>query len=121
MFTISVETRFQASHQLILPDGSKEPFHSHDWVVTAAVSSEKLDDMGVVMDFRTLIGMVENVTAELDNATLGEVDHFRRNNPSAENVAVYIYDKLRVGLPDGVELQSIEVVEEPGCSAKFAE
>ena len=121
MFTISIETNFQASHQLILPDGSKEPLHSHDWVVTAAVSSEKLDDMGVVMDFCALREMVENVTANLDNTALGEVEHFRRNNPSAENVAMYIYDKLRVELPDGVELQSIKVVEEPGCSAEFDE
>ncbi len=121
MFTISVETHFQASHQLILPDGSKEPLHSHDWVVTAAVSSEKLDDMGVVMDFRTLREMVLNATGELDNTVLGDVEHFRQNNPSAENVSIYVYGKLRVGLPEGVELQSIEVVEEPGCSAKFAE
>ncbi len=121
MFTISVETHFRASHRLILPDGLKEPLHSHDWVVTAAVSSEKLDDMGVVMDFRTLREMVANATAELDNTALGEVEHFRRNNPSAENVAIYIYDRLRVELPDEVELQSVKVVEEPGCSAKFAE
>jgi len=121
MFTIGVETHFNASHQLILPDGSKEPLHSHDWVVTAAVSGEKLDDMGVVMDFRALTEMVENVTADLDNTALGKIEHFRRNNPSAENVAKYIYDKIRVELPNEVELQSIEVVEEPGCSAKFAE
>ena len=106
---------------MVLPDGSKEPAHSHDWVVTTAVSSEELDDTGVVMDFRTLGEIVENVTGELDNTALGEIEHFRRNNPSAENVAMYIYDKLRVGLPEGVELQSIKVVEEPGCSAKFTE
>ncbi len=121
MFTISVETHFQASHQLILPDGSKEPLHSHDWVVTTTVSSENLDDMGVVMDFRALREMVLNVTAELDNTALGEVEHFRQNNPSAENVAIYVYEKLRVELPEGMELRSIEVVEEPGCSAKFGE
>ena len=121
MFTITVETHFQASHQLVLPDSSKEPAHSHDWVITTAVSSEKLDDMGVVMDFRTLREIVENVTAELDNTALSDLEHFRRNNQSAENVTMYIYNKLRVGLPEGVELQSIKVVEEPGCSAKFAE
>lgn len=106
---------------MVLPNGSKEPAHGHDWVVTTAVSSEKLDDTGVVMDFRTLREIVENVTAELGNTVLSEVEHFRQNSPSAENVAMYIYDKLRVGLPGGVELQSIKVVEEPGCSAKFAE
>jgi 6-pyruvoyltetrahydropterin/6-carboxytetrahydropterin synthase len=121
MFTITVETHFQASHGLILPDGSKEPLHSHDWVVTTAVASEKLDEMGVVMDFRTLREMVANVTGELDNMVLGDVEHFRQNNPSAENVAIYVYEKLRAKLPEGAVLQSIKVVEEPGCSAKYAE
>ncbi len=121
MFTITVETHFRASHQLILPDGSKEPVHSHDWAVTAAVRSDKLDEMGVVMDFCVLREMLDNATAELDNKALDEVEHFRQNNPSAENVSFYIYDKFRVDLPDGVKLQSVKVVEEPGCSAEYAE
>ena len=121
MFTISVETHFRASHQLILPDGSREPVHRHDWLVTVAVSSDRLDNMGVVMDFQTLRAMVDKATAEFDNRALDEIDHFRQNNPSAENVAKYIYGKLRAELPEGVELRSIQVVEEPGCSAKFAE
>ena len=121
MFTITVETHFRASHQLIMPNGSKEPSHSHDWVVMAAVQRGKLDEMGVVMDFHMLKGMVENVTAELDNRSLNELEHFRQNNPSAENVSFYIYDKLRVELPDGVELHNVKVIEEPGCSAEFAE
>lgn len=73
------------------------------------------------MDFQTLKAMVDKAAAEFDNRALGEIDHFRQNNPSAENVAKYIYGKLRAELPEGVELRSIQVVEEPGCSAKFAE
>ncbi|MHC4115976.1 MAG: 6-pyruvoyl trahydropterin synthase family protein [Planctomycetota bacterium] len=121
MFTITVETHFRASHQLTLPDGSKEPLHDHDWVVTTAVCGEKLDEMGIVMDFCLLRETVENATAELDNKVLGEVEHFRQNNPSAEHVSFYVYDKLRKGLPEGVKLQSVKVVEEPGCSAEYAE
>ena len=67
MFTISVETHFQASHQLTLPDGSKEPVHSHDWVVTASLSSEKLNNMGVVMDFQALQAMIDKTVAGFDN------------------------------------------------------
>ncbi|MHC4240480.1 MAG: 6-pyruvoyl trahydropterin synthase family protein, partial [Planctomycetota bacterium] len=52
MFTVSVETRFWASHSLVLPDGSKEQRHQHNWMVAAEVSSTKLDDRGLVMDFR---------------------------------------------------------------------
>ena len=121
MFTISVETHFQASHQLTLPDGSKEPVHNHDWAVTASLSSEKLNNMGVVMDFQELKAMVDKTVAGFDNTALESIVYFQRNNPSAENIAKYIYDKLRNELPEGVKLRSIRVVEEPGCSAKFRE
>ena len=120
MFTISVETHFWASHQLTLPDGSKEPAHQHNWLVTADVSSEKLNSMGLVMNFRRLKAMVDNIVAEFDNTPLDRIDYFQRNNSSAENVAKYIYEKLRTRLPKGLKLRSIRVVEEPGCSAKFA-
>ena len=121
MFTISVERHFQASHQLVLPDGSKEPVHEHDWVVTASISSEKLNNMGVVMDFRILKAMIDKTVAEFKNKTLVSIDYFQQNNPSAENVAKYIYDKLLIELPEGVKLQNVRVEEEPGCSATFWE
>ena len=121
MFTISVETHFWASHQLVLPEGSKEPGHNHNWSVTADLSSEKLDSMAVVMDFQKLKAMVDNIVAKFDNRALNEISYFKQNSPSAENVAKYIYEKLLIKLPKGVKLQSIRVVEEQGCSAKFSE
>ena len=119
MFTVSVETHFWASHQLTLSDGSKEPLHHHNWAVTADVSSDKLNSMGLVMDFCRLKAAVDNIVAEFDNIPLDRIDYFRRNNSSAENVAKYVYEKLRTKLPKGVKLQSISVIEEPGCWAKF--
>jgi 6-pyruvoyltetrahydropterin/6-carboxytetrahydropterin synthase len=120
MFTIKVETRFWASHQLTLLDGSKEPLHHHNWVITAEVSSDKLDNTGLVMDFNLLRSMVEEIATGFDNVGLDSIDYFRRNNPSAENVAKYIFDKLEPKLPRGVKLRSIKATEEPGCSAKFS-
>jgi 6-pyruvoyltetrahydropterin/6-carboxytetrahydropterin synthase len=121
MFTISVETHFWASHQLVLSDGSKEPVHYHNWLVTADVGSDKLNDMAVVMDFHELKQMVDNIAAEFDNKALSETVCFQQNNSSAENVAKYIYDKLRTELPEGVELRNVKVVEQTGCSAKFGD
>ena len=121
MFTISVERHFRASHQLTLPDGSKEPVHQHDWVVTASLSSERLNNMGVVMDFQALQAMIDKTVAGFDNSALESIGYFQQNNPSAENVAKYIYEKLRIELPKGVKLLNILIVEEPGCSAKFHE
>ena len=104
----------------LLPDGSKEPLHHHNWVVTANLSSDKLDSMGFVMDFSRLKAVVDKTIAEFDNVPLDSIDYFQRNNSSAENVAKYIFDKLEPKLPGGVKLRSIRVVEEPGCSAKFS-
>ncbi len=120
MFTISVETHFWASHQLSLPDGSKEPAHHHNWLVTADVSTNKLNNMGLAMDFNRLKAIVDELIAGFDNTAIENTDYFRQNNSSAENVAKYIYEKLQPILPKGLKLQSVTVVEEPGCSARFA-
>ncbi|MFA5239678.1 MAG: 6-carboxytetrahydropterin synthase [Phycisphaerae bacterium] len=119
MFTISIETHFRASHQLPLPDGSKEPQHWHDWIVTAKVSSDKLDNAGCVMDFRLLRESLDKIVTVLDNVPLDSIEYFEKNSPSAENTAKYIFEKLEPMLPGGVKLRSIKVIEEPGCSAKF--
>ena len=119
MLTVSVKTRFWASHQLTLPNGSKEPLHSHNWSVTADVSGDKLSNMGLVIDFRRLAAMLDNIVADFDNMTLDSIDYFQPINSTAENVAKYIYEKLQPGLPKGVKLEAVRVVEEPGCLAKF--
>lgn len=120
MFTVSVETHFRASHQLALPDGSKEPVHHHYWSVTADVRSDKLNNMGLVIDFHKLRSILDKATAELNNTSLHKIDYFSRNNPTAENVAKYVYERLKTMLPEGVNLLSISVIEEPGCSAKYS-
>jgi 6-pyruvoyl-tetrahydropterin synthase len=58
--------------------------------------------------------------ADFDNEALNSVRYFQQNNPSAENVAGYIFEKLEPKLPDGVRLENVRVSEEPGCSAKFS-
>ena len=118
---VSVETRFWASHQLALPDGTKEPMHNHNWSVTAEVASENLNNMAVVMDFDRLKEMLDNIIGQFDNKSIDNGGFFRQNNPSAENVARYIYDELKQKLPQGLKLSSITVVEQPGCSAKFSQ
>jgi 6-pyruvoyltetrahydropterin/6-carboxytetrahydropterin synthase len=65
--------------------------------------------------------MLDDIVSEFDNRALNEISYFRQNNPSAENVARYIYEKLRAKLPESVKLQNIRVVEEPGCAANFSE
>ena len=75
----------------------------------------------VVMNFQGLRAIVNETIAEFDNSALDRIDYFQQNNPSAENVARYIYEELGPKLPEGVKLRNVRVVEEPCCSAKFSE
>jgi 6-pyruvoyl-tetrahydropterin synthase len=65
--------------------------------------------------------MIDKIIAGFNDSKLESISYFQQNNPSAENVAKYIYEKLRIELPEGVKLRNIRVVEDAGCSAKFQE
>jgi len=119
LFRVSVETTFQASHQLVLADGTKEKLHRHNWVVTAVVSSDKLNETGLVMDFNQLEENVDSIISGFGD-NLNEVDYFLQKNPSAELVAKYVYEKLKPLLPSEVQLDSVKITEQLGCQAEFS-
>ncbi len=119
MFTITVKNYFWAPHQLTMPDGSKEPTHSHNWAVTARVAADNLDQMQTVMDFHHLKALLSEILEPLENQGLAKNEYFNKNNPSAENVACYVYENLDIKLPERVRLISVSVVEHPGCKAIY--
>lgn len=75
--------------------------------------------MGLIMDFRRLKAIVDDITADFDNIQLEKLDYFQRNRSSAETIAKYIHEKLEPKLPGDLKLNHIKVTEQPGCSAKF--
>jgi len=103
----------------MLSDGSKEPLHGHDWAVIADVAAEELNNIGLVMDFRRLKGLLDGILAEFQGGTLEKKEYFKINSSSAENVARYVYEKLEALLPEEVTLEAVNVTEEAGCSARF--
>ena len=77
----------------------------------------KLDEIGVVMDFHELERMVAQVVGSMHNRNLNELNAFESMNPSAENVAWLIGQKIV--LPKSVRLVSVEVWETSDNSAIF--
>jgi 6-pyruvoyltetrahydropterin/6-carboxytetrahydropterin synthase len=120
LFTLMVETTFTARHQLTIAQGQKEPLHSHDWIVRVGVSADRLDEMGLVVDFDDLKAKIEGVISPFNGARLEELSCFQGVNTSAENVAKYIYDKIEQLLPSHVKPRYVEVAEAPGCRAKYS-
>ena len=122
MFEISVKTRFSAAHYLRGYSGSCSAVHGHNWDVQAFISGERLDQIGLLTDFRAVRKALEQVIEELDHGHLNELPGFADLNPTSENLAYYIYNKLGQSINDGrVRVSKVCVFETPDTMACYYE
>ena len=120
MFTVGIETQFKAWHSVPQADGTKEVEHEHFWAVEVEVCGEAPADGGMMINFAQLKSRLSDVTATLNETVLNESDYFKDKSSSAENVAVYIFDRLEPNLPGNVRLKSVRVSEQVGCWAIYS-
>jgi 6-pyruvoyltetrahydropterin/6-carboxytetrahydropterin synthase len=99
MFEIKITRDFSAAHRVEDYPGNCERLHGHNWKVEIVARSAGLDGLGMVMDFRKLKELTDRVLERLDHEYLNEIEPFRQINPTAENIAKYIYDELSKGAP----------------------
>ncbi len=121
MFEVSVEHTFAAGHALRNYRGKCENVHGHNYRVQVVVRGEKLDDAGMLADFVELKRLLRAISEPLDHVFLNDIDPFRTENPSAENIARYICEKMREGLrlPNPVEVTEVKVWETDIQSATY--
>lgn len=94
MFTIKVILNFCGAHFLRNYKGKCESLHGHNWKVEVAVSSNSLDQAGMVMDFTDLKKMTNTLLDELDHKNLNDLEYFTSHNPSSEEICRYLYQRL---------------------------
>lgn len=122
MFDLTIESQFSAAHQLRGYKGKCEALHGHNWRVQVTVSSDKLDELGMVLDFHELKAITGEVLASLDHSFLNDVFPFTEINPSSENMAKWIYESIRKKtLKKNCELSSVTVWENETSSATYYE
>jgi len=124
MYELVVETGFSSAHQLRGYKGKCERLHGHNWRVQVTVSSDRLNEIDIVMDFHDLKRIVDEVISSLDHSFLNEVFPFTEINPSSENIARWIYDSVRKRLErdyKNVNLASVTVWESETASATYYE
>jgi 6-pyruvoyltetrahydropterin/6-carboxytetrahydropterin synthase len=122
MYEVKIQTTFSASHHLRDYEGPCEKRHGHNWKVEVIYESQKLDQIGMVIDFKILKEKVKTVLAVLDHTDLNEVDNFKKFNPSSENIASYIYFNLAKDhtLNEKARLQRVNVWEtEHSCASYY--
>jgi len=115
MYLIRKEFHFSASHQLegLPKEHPCSRCHGHNYVVTIELKAIKLSEVGFVTDYRSLEPVKEFIDQALDHKHLNDFFDF---NPTAENMARYLYNLFIKRFP---QLSAIEVSETPKTTARY--
>jgi len=119
MYELSVENDFAAAHNLRGYKGECEHLHGHNWRVHVHLAAEELDELGMVMDFREVKGLLNGILSELDHKYLNEVEPFDVQNPTTENLCRHIADRLAESLPDRVAVRRVTCWESEKCGSSY--
>ena len=93
MFEVRVTADFAAAHFLRDYNGKCENLHGHNYKVYAHVKGPELNEGGMLLDFTKLKSALREVCKQLDHTNLNDLVVFDQN-PSAERIAMYIYNGI---------------------------
>lgn len=116
MYSIKIEENFSSAHSLRGYKGKCEELHGHNWKVEVVACREKLDNLGMVLDFKYLKNELKKILEKLDHKHLNNISYFKKVNPTSENIARYIYDQLKLKISD---VDSVTVWESENSSATY--
>lgn len=120
MYEVEIVTGFCAAHLLRDYKGKCEHLHGHNYRVHVTARSAALGPGGMVIDFGDLKSVAQEVVTRLDHAFLNEIAPFDRIEPSAENIAAYLYEEIFRGLGSQSHLlHSVSVYESDTSRATF--
>ena len=117
--TVSRRAHFNAAHRLYRKDWSNEKndsvfgkcnnpnFHGHNYELIVSVTGKINPETGYVMDIKDLSDLIfEEVEQPFDHKNLNlDVPEFADLNPTAENIVVLIWNKLRKRIDSGLSLE----------------
>jgi 6-pyruvoyltetrahydropterin/6-carboxytetrahydropterin synthase len=116
MFQLTKTFRFEASHQLPAHDGKCARLHGHSWLGSVVVQGSSLHTdgpkAGMVIDYGDLKAALEPLVAS-------SLDHWHLNdstglkNPTSEELARWVFDRLKAMLPS-----LVAVVIEETCTSR---
>ena len=120
MYELKVTSRFAAAHNLRNFYGKCEDLHGHNWFVEVYVTADGLDDAGLVLDFGVIKKHLKDVLELIDHKYLNDLDYFKTNNPSSENIAKFIYENLAPHVEsDKVKLTRVSAWESDNSCASY--
>jgi 6-pyruvoyltetrahydropterin/6-carboxytetrahydropterin synthase len=122
MIELMVEQEFDAAHALRGYQGPCENLHGHTWKAQVVLEGEKLNEIGILCDFKEVKKILWTVLEKFDHHNLNDLPEFSKINPSSENLAKYMFETLQPkfgALTPAVVLKKVTVWESRETCASY--
>ena len=120
MYEVTIIKSFSAAHLLADIGGKCEALHGHNFKVEITVAAGQLNHIGILVDFRLLKKMLGEVLEALDHKHINALTDFAGVNPSAENIAKYIFEKMDARVKTaGVDMVRVKIWESENAAVTY--
>jgi 6-pyruvoyltetrahydropterin/6-carboxytetrahydropterin synthase len=122
VYTLKVLTDFGSAHSLRNYPGDCARLHGHNWKVEVEVIARELNELGIAIDFKTVKRVARQICGELDHRYLNEIPPFDQINPTAENIAGYLYRRIGEEINSAqVKVHAVTLWETDNASVRYSE
>jgi 6-pyruvoyltetrahydropterin/6-carboxytetrahydropterin synthase len=121
-YLLKVVTEFASAHTLRDYPGACSRMHGHNWKVELEVVATALDDVGMGIDFKQMKAAANDVGDRLDHRYLNDLEPFTEINPTAENIAAYMYREIAAKLNnDTIRVKAVTLWETERACVRYSE
>ena len=121
-YRLKVVTEFASAHTLRGYPGACSRMHGHNWKLELEATANQLDEVGMAIDFKKMKQAANEVGDELDHRYLNELEPFTEINPTAENIAAYMYREISARLnSDTIKVNAVTLWETERACVRYSE
>jgi 6-pyruvoyltetrahydropterin/6-carboxytetrahydropterin synthase len=121
-YQLKVVTEFASAHTLREYPGACSRMHGHNWKVELEAVATSLNEAGMGIDFKKMKNAANEVGAELDHRYLNELEPFTEINPTAENIAAYMYREISSRLnSETIRVSAVTLWETDRACVRYSE
>lgn len=119
VYELTVKDHFDAAHELPGYNGPCRYLHGHTWDVEVTIIGTKLDEVGILYDFKDIKTDLHAILENFDHKYINDVPPFDSVSPTAEHMARILYWELAKMLPSHIELKEMAVWESPNAKLVY--
>ena len=120
MYEVTIIKSFSSAHLLAQIGGKCEELHGHNFKVEVTLAAPDLNESGLLIDFRVVKKWLSVILDQMDHKHLNELPCFAGINPSAENIAKYIYTSMEPKATESqVRIARIKVWESENAAVTY--